>query len=61
MIEHWYQALLKREAARQRFEAVQEEFDDYASDIIEVIGQPTYLHFLALYLSALTANTSACQ
>ena len=61
MIERWYQALLKREAMRQRFEAVQEEFDNYTSDIIKVIGQPTYLHFLALYLSALTANTSAHQ
>lgn len=58
MIERWCQALRKMEAARQTFEAAQQEFDDYASDIVEVVGQPTYSHFLDLYLAALTTNVS---
>lgn len=57
MIERWCQALMKRETARQTFEAAHQEFDDYASDIVEVIGRPTYSHFLGLYLAALTPNT----
>ena len=61
MIQHWFQALAKREAARQTFEAAQLEFDDYASDIIEVIGQPTYSYFHTKYLTALTANVSTRQ
>ena len=61
MIQRWCQALVKREAARQTFEAAQLEFDDYASDIIEVIGQPTHSYFVSMYLAALAANASTCQ
>lgn len=42
-------------------EEAQAEFNDYASEIIEVIGQPTYSHFLAMYLAALAPNTSSRQ
>ena len=58
MVQRWFESLEKKESARQTFEAAQQEFNDYASDIIEVIGQPTYLHFLSKYLGALTAKTS---
>ncbi|KAF8437623.1 hypothetical protein L210DRAFT_3505327 [Boletus edulis BED1] len=62
MVQRWCQALAKMEAIRRIFEVAQQEFYDYASDIVEVIGQPTYLHFLAMYLAAMTPGTAnTCQ
>jgi len=58
MVERWSQTLGKMDAARRSFVAVQEEFDDYASDIIEIIGPQTYEYFYALYLRAVTAKMS---
>ena len=61
MIQRWFETLEKKEAARKTFEAVQQELDDYASDIIEVVGQPTYSYFLSKYLTALTPKISTCK
>ena len=58
MIQRWSQTLAKREAVRQKVDTAQQEFDGYASDVIEVIGQPTHAY---LYLAVLTANISARQ
>ncbi|KIJ10468.1 hypothetical protein PAXINDRAFT_16554 [Paxillus involutus ATCC 200175] len=58
MIQRWWLALAKKEAAKCRLEEAQQEFEDYESDIIEVIGPATYNHFLNMYVAALARNSS---
>ncbi|KIJ09971.1 hypothetical protein PAXINDRAFT_16974 [Paxillus involutus ATCC 200175] len=58
MIQRWWLALAKKEAAKCRLEEAQQEFEDYESDIIEVIGPATYNHFLNMYVAALACNSS---
>ncbi|KIJ10084.1 hypothetical protein PAXINDRAFT_16878 [Paxillus involutus ATCC 200175] len=58
MIEHWCQALAKREIARRSLQEAQEEFSDYEDNIVEVIGPVTYTHFLNMYTTALAQNPS---
>ncbi|KAF8834351.1 hypothetical protein BDN67DRAFT_985386 [Paxillus ammoniavirescens] len=52
MIQRWWLALAKKEAAKHHLEAAQQEFEDYESNNIEVIGPAMYNHFLNICIGA---------
>jgi hypothetical protein len=40
-------------------DARSKHFDDHASDIMKIIGEPAYEHVYAMYFSAMTAKLKA--
>ncbi|KIJ58149.1 hypothetical protein HYDPIDRAFT_34443 [Hydnomerulius pinastri MD-312] len=56
MVQRWCQALAKREAIRRALEEAQQEFSDYESEIVRMVGQATYTHFRDKYTAALTSD-----
>lgn len=51
LIEMWSQALVQKELAKKSLACAEEAFDDYAFEIIHIIGQAQHDQFLEKYLT----------